>query len=148
MASVARVFVDTSALFAAVLSATGGARMVLKLGEAGAVKLLASRQVLSEAEGALRRKAPEALPDLGLLLERAGLEVVSSAGRSKVGKLLDAVGHPGDAQIAADALAAEADYLVTLDKAHLLGNRHLARAVPYAIGAPGDFLAWFRSSEF
>lgn len=148
MPSVARIFLDTSALFAAVLSATGGARTVLKLGEAGAVKLLASRRVLAEAEGALRRKAPEAIPDLGLLLERAGLEIVPSAPRRDVGRLLDAVGHPGDAQIAADALAAGADYLVTLDKAHLLGNRRLARSVPYAIGSPGDCLAWFRSSRF
>ncbi|MBN1269721.1 MAG: PIN domain-containing protein [Kiritimatiellae bacterium] len=145
MASVARAFVDTSALFAAVLSPTGGARMVLKLGEADAVKLLASRQVLSEADGALRRKALDALPDLGLLLERAGLEIVSSAPHRDAVKLLPAVGHPGDAQIAADARAANADYLVTLDKAHLLGNRRLARAVPYVIGSPGDFLAWFRS---
>ena len=36
----ARVFLDTSALFAAVLSPTGGARAILKLGESGAIQRL------------------------------------------------------------------------------------------------------------
>lgn len=53
------VFLDTSALFAGIWSAEGGARMILKLGEAGAIRLLVSPQVLAEAESALRRKAPE-----------------------------------------------------------------------------------------
>ncbi len=41
-----RVFIDTSVLFAAVLSATGGSRLILKLGEAGVLRLVVSRQVL------------------------------------------------------------------------------------------------------
>ena len=53
------VFLDTSALFAGIWSATGGGRMILKLGEAGAIRLLVCPQVLDEIESALRRKAPD-----------------------------------------------------------------------------------------
>ena len=37
-----RVFLDTSALFAGIWSASGGARMILKLGEADTIQLLIS----------------------------------------------------------------------------------------------------------
>ena len=42
-----RAFLDTNALFAGIWSVEGGARMILKLGEAGAIRLLVSSQVLS-----------------------------------------------------------------------------------------------------
>jgi predicted nucleic acid-binding protein len=71
-----RVFLDTSALFAGVWSALGGARMILKLGEAGVIQLLISPHVLTEVEGALRRKAPEILDLLRLLLSRSQVEIV------------------------------------------------------------------------
>lgn len=54
-------FLDTSALFAGIWSAEGGARMLLKLGETGAIRLLVSSHVLDEIERALRRKAPDTL---------------------------------------------------------------------------------------
>ena len=41
-----RVFLDTSVLFAAVHSETGGARLILKLGEAGVVSLWVGPWVL------------------------------------------------------------------------------------------------------
>ena len=112
-----RVFLDTSALFAGIWSATGGARMILRLGEAGAIRLFASPHVLGEIEKALRRKVPDALGSLALLLDRSGVEIAPSA---------------------------EADYFVTLDKEHFLGDSGLREAVPFPVGTPGDFLAFFR----
>jgi putative PIN family toxin of toxin-antitoxin system len=141
----ARVFLDTSALFAACWSSAGGSRLVLVLGEAGLVTPLLSPQVLAEAEGALRRKASQALPMLAILLERAAVEVAEKAPRSAVSRVASAARHPGDAQVVADAVHAKADYLVTLDRTHLLGNQRLARLVPFPIGTPGDFIAWFRA---
>ena len=41
MATELRVFLDASALFAAVYSETGGARLLFKLGEAGAIEFYA-----------------------------------------------------------------------------------------------------------
>lgn len=138
------VFLDTSVLFAAVLSDTGGSRVLLKLGEADAVTLLVSRQVLSEAEGVLKRKTPESLPLFSILLDRARIKVVPSAPEQAVKQMAEVAGHPGDAQIAADALMAKVGYLVTLDKAHLLGNRKLQVQLPFPVGSPDDFLSMFR----
>ena len=146
MAERVRAFLDTSALFAAVWSDQGGARVILKLGEAGAVTLLVSPQVIKEAEGALRRKAPDALPLLAILLDRSGVTVAGTAPHKSAATLSIVTGHAGDAQIVADALQAKADYLITLDREHLLGNTRLAEAVQLSIGTPGDFLAWFRGT--
>jgi predicted nucleic acid-binding protein len=140
----ASVFLDTSALFAACWSSEGGARLILKLGEAGALKVLVSPQVLLEAERTLRKKAQDLLPLLAILLDASRVLTVKSAGAKAVRELTKVVGHPGDAQIAADAAASDANYLVTLDRRHLLGNARLASVMPYTVATPGDFIDWFR----
>jgi predicted nucleic acid-binding protein len=139
-----RAFLDTSALFAGIWSAEGGARMILKLGEAGAIRLLVSPQVLGEIEGALRRKAPDLLGLLTLLLDRSGVEVVSSPAREAVQESQALTDHPGDVQVLAAAWAARVDYFVTLDRNHFLDNLSVKDAVPFPIGTPGDFLTWYR----
>jgi len=144
MENAPRTFVDSSVFFSAVLSAEGGSRLILKLGEAGVVCLLISPQVLLEVQGVVNRKTPELLPLVGLLLECSGVEVVTTASPDKVRLVQDLVGHPGDAQIVADAVQAQASFLVTLDKAHLLENSAIKGAVTPRIVSPSDFIAWFR----
>jgi predicted nucleic acid-binding protein len=138
------VFLDTRALFAGIWSAEGGARMILKLGEAGAIRLLVSPQVLAEAESALRRKAPEALGLLALLLDRSRAEVVPAPTPEAIQASQALTAHPGDAQILAAAWAAGADYFVTLDREHFLDQPDLRGAVPFPLSTPSDFLAWYR----
>jgi len=137
-------FLDASALFAAVWSSEGGARMILKLGEVGAVRLLVSSQVLGEVEGALRRKAPEALGAFALLLDRSNIEVVPLPTDEAIHNCLTITGHRGDAGVLAAALNSQVDYFVTLDRQHFLDNPRLGGFAPFPIGTPGDFLAWLR----
>jgi predicted nucleic acid-binding protein len=139
-----RVFLDTSALFAGIWSASGGARMILKLGEAGALQLLISPHVLTEVEGALRRKAPEILDLLHLLLNRSQAEVVSSPSSDAVRQSHALIHHAGDAQVLAAAWQTGIDYFITLDHEHFLDNTPLRNKVPFPIGTPGDFLTWYR----
>ncbi|MBC7260415.1 MAG: PIN domain-containing protein, partial [Chloroflexi bacterium] len=126
-------------------SAAGGARMLLRLGEVRAVQLLVSPQVLDELEGAVRRKAPHTLGLLALLLERSGLQVVPSPTADSVRQVQALVHHLGDAQFLAAAWDSEADYFVTMDQRHFLGNADLKGRAPFMIGTPGDFIAWYRS---
>ncbi len=139
-----RVFLDTSALFAGVWSALGGARMILKLGEAGAIQLLISPHVLTEVEGALRRKAPEILDLLRLLLTRSQVEIVPVPSLDAVRASFELTRHTGDAKVLAAAWQTGTNYLVTLDHEHFLNNTPLRNAMPFPIGTPGDFLAWYR----
>lgn len=140
-----RIFLDTSALFAGVWSEQGGARMLLKLGEARAVHLLVSADVLAEAEAVLRRKAPDALGLFALLLDRSRVEAVSAPHTDVMEQSGTLVAHSGDAAIVAAAWSAGANYFVTLDRKHLLHNAALRAVAPFAIGTPGDCLAWYRA---
>jgi predicted nucleic acid-binding protein len=118
--------------------------MVLKLGEAGAVHLLVSPQVIRELEGALRRKAPRAMGALALILDRSAVEITETPSEAAVQNALKLVDHGGDERILAAVLAADADYFITLDKEHFLENRAVREATPIPIGTPGDFLSWYR----
>ncbi|MGH7801074.1 MAG: PIN domain-containing protein [Thermodesulfobacteriota bacterium] len=144
MASRISVFLDTSALFAGIWSSEGGARMILRLGEARAIWLQVSPQVLDEIEGVLRRKAPDMLGLLTLLLDRSGIEVVPVPGPEAVEQSRSLTKHVGDAQILAAAWAAGVDYFVTLDRVYFLDNPKIRAAVPFPLGTPGDFLIWYR----
>ncbi|MBE0410865.1 MAG: hypothetical protein IBX69_14175 [Anaerolineales bacterium] len=79
-----------------------------------------------------------------LLLDRSRTIVVSSAPVEVLDRCLALVQHPGDARILADAWENQADYLVTLDRAHFLGAEGLSERVAFIIGTPGDSLVWLK----
>lgn len=118
--------------------------MVLKLGESGIISFLISRQVLTEIEGVIRRKAPNELGTLALLLERSNIDVVSGISEDRLTKASAVVSYPGDARIIAVAWSSGVDYFITLDQVHFLKSRKLRKLLPFNIGTPGDFLSWFK----
>lgn len=139
-----RAFLDSSALFAGVYSVKDGAYAVLALGTSEAIQVLVSSDVLAEVEEALRRKAPETLGLLALLLERSRVEVVPPPHAETVQKSHNVTRYMADSQILAAAWDAGIDYFVTLDRQHFLDNEQLQGAIPFLTGTPGDFLAWYR----
>lgn len=139
-----RVFLDTSALFAATASIVGGAYRILQMSEAQFVQVLVSPEVLQEIEGVLRRKAPANLGILAALLHRSRAEVVPVASVGIAQRSHDLIGYLADAQVLAAAWDSSVDYFVTLDRQHFLNNAELRSVMPFPIGTPGDFLAWFR----
>ena len=140
-----RVFLDTSALFAGIWSSAGGGRMILKLGESGLIQLLVSSQVLKEIEDALRRKAPDKLGMLTILLDRSNLDLCVNPSREILDACLELVNHPGDVLVVAAVWSANVNFFVTLDRAHFLDNKDLHDALSFPLGTPGDFIAWYRS---
>jgi predicted nucleic acid-binding protein len=137
------LFLDTSALFAAVFSPTGGARELLRLGEMGAITVVVGHGVLAEAEEVLQRKAPELLPSLAMLLAQASVEVGPTAGAIAARQAEAAIPYTPDAAIFAEALAAKADFFVTHDQAHFLDNPAV-HELPCHVGSPGDALQGLR----
>jgi predicted nucleic acid-binding protein len=138
-----QVYLDTSVLFAAVWSEGGGARLILKLGEGGAISLWVGPWVLHEADAVLKRKAEESRPLLALLLDRARVQVGREAGKEALTRALSVVEYLPDAQVLAEALEVGVDYFVSLDRKHLVGNPLLGD-LPFAVGTPGQFLEWYR----
>ncbi len=144
MATRIRIFLDTSVIFAGIWSVKGGGRMLLRLGEAGAISLVTSRLAIQELEGALRNKAPQSLGALALLLDRTDITVVkepTATNRSAARSLAD---HPADAEILASAMGSGIEYFVTLDRRYFLDNPRLVRESTFKIGTPGECLEWIR----
>ena len=140
------IFADASVLFSSAFSESGGARLLFRLAEFHVATILISPAVLSEAEQALRRKAPQALGHLALLLDAANSQVVDNAPLQEVAFWNQIVGYGPDAGVIATAVAAGAEYLVTLDRRHILGNKQLLQSLPLVAGTPGDCLAWLRTT--
>ena len=137
-----RVFLDTSALFAGTWSAQGGGRAVLRLGESRAIQLVVTAQVLAEIEEALRRKAPDLVAQVALLLAKCHVETTPPApSPGLMAQLAPLVGRTADAAILAGAAASGIDFFVTHDDKHFLSNPALKVQLPFPIGDPGAFLS-------
>ena len=137
------VFLDTSALFAAVYSGTGGAREILRLGEMGAIKLWVGPHVLKEAENVVERKSPKSKAYFALLLDRSRITITQDASKESLDRALSVIGYLPDAQVLAEAIDSGMDYFVSFDRKHLIGNPK-AKELPFPMGTAGDFLGWFR----
>jgi predicted nucleic acid-binding protein len=143
MADKPRVFLDTSVVFAGVLSETGGARLILKLGEAGLVHLVIGPRVLEEADRTFSRKALDSKPLFAILLDVARVEMGKPARRAHLDVANEVIGYAPDAHVLAEAISNDADYFVTLDRKHF--HADAVKGLPLLVGTPGDFLAWLRN---
>lgn len=119
--------------------------MLLKLGEAQAVKLYVNSHVLQEIEVVLRRKSPQSLGALALLLDHSRITLTSQISEDQIAICRSMVNYAPDAVVLAAAWEAEVDYFVTLDRKHFLDNQQLHEMAPFKIGTPGDCLAWYRN---
>lgn len=139
-----KVFLDTSVIFAAVLSPQGGARMVFHLGESRLAHLWIGRQVLKECQAVIQRKAADSLPLLALFLDTAEVQIGTEASAAALEYARRLVTYPPDAFVLAEAIEIKPDWFLTHDHRHFLkspiGN------LPFQVGSPGDFLTWFRDN--
>ncbi len=134
-----RIFLDTTVVFAAVLSPTGGARMLFRLGETGLIKLLTGPSVLREADEVVRRKIPASLPGLAHLLRVGLVEVCEPALAGHLQQAANLVRYPPDARVLAEAIRAAPDWFATHDREHFLREKSL-QELPFKVGTPGDIL--------
>jgi len=138
-----RVFLDTSVVFAAVLSPTGGARKLFHLGGAGLMQLVVGPTVLRECQRVIQRKNPTTLPDLAQLLASGLVETSHAPTQKQISAAEVHVQYTPDAHVLAEAILAKPDWFVTHDKEHFL--KHRSRIdLPFEIGTPGDVLQRFK----
>jgi len=138
-----RVFLDTSVVFAAVLSPTGGARKLFHLGGVGLMRLVVGPTVLRECQGVIQHKNPTTLPDLAQLLASSLVETSQAPTKKQISAAEVHVQYTPDAHVLAEAILAKPDWFVTHDKEHFL--KHRSRIdLPFEIGTPGDVLQRFK----
>ena len=141
-----RLFFDSSALFAGVISPSGAARAILVLAEAGHLEILVSEQVIAKTENALARKLPKALPDFRQTLRYIRLSIVRNPSLDEV-KASDGIIAPPDVPIIVAAMKEKVDFLVTFNRRHFIDDPQVAIRAGLRIGTPGDAIQWFRDQR-
>jgi len=128
------VFVDSSVLFAALVSDTGHARDLVRLAIRGEVILYTSTYVLREVTGNLAKKAPVALVRFEQVLQQVEWQLVDP----EADEVLAAAAYTAlkDAPVVAAARKACCEYLVTYDRKHLLKPPEVAQHSGLAIVTP------------
>lgn len=138
------IFLDSSALFAGIVSASGAARALLLLSETGHIQIIISEQVLTETERAIARKFPQALPDVRRVILASKAQIVRDPSPAEVRANLHLISHAADVPIVLAAMKGKVDYLVTLNRIHFIDDAGVARKSGLRIGTPGDALEWLR----
>ena len=139
------IFLDSSALFAGIVSAEGASRALSLLGERRLIVITVSEQVVAETERALARKVPQALLYFREALRSTGLRIVRDPSSEDVEAHQDIVSHPPDVPIVLAAMRAKVNYLVTLNRRHFIDDPTVAARSGLRIGAPRDALDWVRT---
>lgn len=111
-----KAFVDSSVLFSAVNSPTGGSSKLFTLGN---IQLVASPLVLAEVERNVRDKlARHHLERFFMLISK--LKIVNQTPNDNAIKVAQRAIVEKDAVILSEAKQAKTDFLVTLDKKHFM----------------------------
>jgi predicted nucleic acid-binding protein len=138
------LFLDSSALMAGIVSASGSARVLLLLAESGQIAVTISEQVLAETERAIARKAPQALGELRQAILASKARIVRDPSPEEVATHLNLISHAADVPILLAAMQVKVDYLVTHNRRHFMDDPAVARQAGLRIGSPGDALVWVR----
>jgi len=133
-----KLFIDASVFFSACYSEKGASFEIFRLALRGEIQLAISEYVLQETERNLARKSPQDLPRFRDFLDNLSLEVVRPS-RSEV---LQAARYTElkDAPIVAAARRAIADYLVSLDRRHLVDRQEVTEGSGLTILVPEEAL--------
>lgn len=137
-----KVFIDTSALIAGIVSSGGAARAVLQLVEIGLIEVFVSKQVIVEADRNIEDKLPEMLNEYREFIKFLDPVLVEDPHQKDIKRYITVI-HPDDAPILAAAANAEVDYLITWDRKHFI-NKNIHTHSTMKIVTPGEFLKYFR----
>src|SRR3989338_2331717 len=133
-----KVFLDSSVIIAGVSSATGVSQIILKLSKERKIAVAISEIVLQEVIRNLKKKLPErkSIQFLKFLAE-SNFKKIHFEKESEILKY-QGITNEKDIHVLAAAFMSKADYLVTLDKKHLLKLNQ--EDFPFKIVTPGEML--------
>lgn len=140
-----RIFVDTSVFFSACYSQTGASFEIFRFALQGSAKLITSDYVIQETQRNLSRKSPDVLPKFKEFLEIIDFEYANPS----VEEVLKAAifTELKDAPVVAAALYAGADFLVSLDRRHLVGQTRVSEESGIPILLPEELLRLLRDRK-
>ncbi len=140
-----RIFLDATVLFSAAFSASGASRELLRLAQQGKVELVTNQIAITETERNLATKSEEGLLIFQVLMERLPITILENPSRATVEWAAEYTALK-DAPIVAGAVDAEADYLATFDRKHLINPPEVAENAKLTIATSGTILEAVRKT--
>ena len=137
---------DSSALFAAMLSSAGAARELVRLAVNDEIELVISEDVVVETRRNIERKVPELLDLVDRLLDAVDPEIVPSPSKKAV-RIAEAYVAKKDAFIIAAAIDANVDFVATFDRQHLIDPPQVSSRSGLNIETPGTILNQLRGED-
>lgn len=135
-----KVFLDSSILFAASYSQTGGSTAIINLAKKGKLLLFSSRFAIKEAERNLSKKAKEHhLDRFYQILEEVKITLVDVK-RDLAKKTFGKMTGEKDAPILAAAIKSKANFLLTFDRKHLLTPKVKRKSFPIIVLTPEELI--------
>lgn len=141
-----KVFLDSSAIVAGVISDSGAARVLLVMSENGEIEAFISEQEVAESERTIAKKVPHALPDFRQTLKDANPKIIHNPTQEEIEANLYLIADPDDVPILLAAMKTHVDYLATHNRKHFLADPKVAERSGIKIGTPGDVLVWIREN--
>ncbi|MDO8569978.1 MAG: PIN domain-containing protein [Candidatus Daviesbacteria bacterium] len=132
-----KIYLDASVIIAALLSPNGGSAKVIRLSSLGFFKAITSQTVIEEIEEHTlkikkdKREIKKFIADYKIIVR----EKLLLSDIEKIGKV-----DIDDAHLIAGAKLTKCDFLVTLDKKHLLKEDIKRYFKPLKIVTPGELL--------
>jgi predicted nucleic acid-binding protein len=137
-----RCFFDTSVYIAGLLSPRGAAGELMRLTEAGAIRMVVSEEVIVESDRVVEGRFPSLVQESRRLWARLGPEVVPNPTADQLKPFLRNL-RRGDARILCAAKSAEVSVFVTWNTRDFMA-KSVAPLLECPIVVPGDALTLFR----
>lgn len=137
-----RIFFDTSVYIAAMLSSSGAAGELIRLVEAGIIRMVVSQEVIVEADRVLNAKFPELVQESRKLWKDLNPELTPEPSLRDIKLFLQKLPQ-SDALILGAAHQAKVAAFVTWNTRDFMGEG-VSTLVDFPIVVPGDCLKLFR----
>ena len=137
-----RIFFDTSVYIAALLSLEGASRELVRLVEAGAIRMVVSEEVVTETDRVLAGKFPELVQESRKLWKHLGPEIASNPTGAAMKPFLEKL-PKGDAAILCAAYQAKVSAFVTWNVRDFMAHG-IQSLVDFPITVPAEGLKLFR----
>ncbi len=138
-----RIFFDTSVYIAALLSSEGAAAELIRLAEAGVIRMVVSEEVIVESDRVLSAKFPQLIQESRKLWKNLSPEVVPNPTAHQVKLFIEKL-PKGDASILCAAQLAKVSAFVTWNTRDFM-NHQVTPLVDFPIVVPADCLKLFRN---
>lgn len=138
-----KVFFDASVIIAAIISSKGASFALLKHASRKKIIAITSKTVINEVLANLHKIEDFDEKDLDTFIVNNKIIVRKAVERTEIREFADIISQK-DAHVLAGALLTNSDYLVSLDRKHIIKNEVKKKVEEIKIALPKELLAKLR----